>query len=75
MAEQRGASALLVFPSQVFSMGGQLRPEMAIAHFKTIADATDLPIIVFDVSAPGNIRRVFSGEPIGTLVHAHAKES
>ena len=34
-----------------------------------------LPIIVFDVSAPGNIRRVFSGEPIGTLVHAHAKES
>ncbi len=32
-----------------------------------------LPIIVFDVSAPGNIRRVFQGEPIGTLVHA--KES
>ena len=29
-----------------------------------------LPIIVFDVSAPGNIRRVFQGEPIGTLVHA-----
>jgi uridylate kinase len=33
----------------------------------------ELPIIVFDVSAPGNIRRVFQGEPIGTLVHA--KES
>lgn len=47
MAERHGASALLVFPSQVFSMGGQLRPEMAIAHFSTIADATDLPIIVF----------------------------
>jgi 4-hydroxy-tetrahydrodipicolinate synthase len=47
MAESRGASALLVFPSQVFSMGGQLRPEMAIAHFATIAAATDLPIIVF----------------------------
>lgn len=47
MAEQRGASAILVFPSQVFSMGGQLRPEMAIAHFSTIAAATDLPIIVF----------------------------
>ncbi len=28
-------------------MGGQLRPEMAIAHFKRIAAATDLPLIVF----------------------------
>jgi uridylate kinase len=28
----------------------------------------DLPIIVFDVSTPGNIRRALSGEPIGTLV-------
>ncbi|HET9722821.1 MAG TPA: UMP kinase [Actinomycetota bacterium] len=28
-----------------------------------------LPIIVFDVREPGNIRRVVSGEPIGTLVH------
>jgi len=47
MAESRGASALLVFPSQVFSMGGQARPEMAITHFSTIAAATDLPLIVF----------------------------
>jgi 4-hydroxy-tetrahydrodipicolinate synthase len=46
-AEQRGASALLVFPSAVFSMGGQLRPEMTIAHFSTIAAVTDLPLIVF----------------------------
>jgi 4-hydroxy-tetrahydrodipicolinate synthase len=28
-------------------MGGQLRPEMALTHFKTIAAATDLPLIVF----------------------------
>jgi uridylate kinase len=28
-----------------------------------------LPIIVFDLSQEGNIRRVVSGEPIGTLVH------
>ena len=26
------------------------------------------PIIVFDVSQPGNIRRALVGEPIGTLV-------
>ena len=47
MAASNGAAALLVFPSQVFAMGGQLRPEMAVAHFSEIAAATDLPIIVF----------------------------
>ncbi len=47
MAAAEGASALLVFPSQVFGMGGQLRPEMALAHFGAIAAATDLPLIVF----------------------------
>jgi len=47
MAAAEGAAALLVFPSQVFSMGGQSRPEMAEAHFGAIAAATDLPLIVF----------------------------
>lgn len=47
MAERCGASALLVFPPQSMSMGGQLRPEMALAHFKRIADAADLPLICF----------------------------
>jgi uridylate kinase len=28
-----------------------------------------LPIIVFDLREEGNIRRVVSGDPIGTLVH------
>ena len=27
-----------------------------------------LPIVVFDVTAPGNIHRALVGEPIGTLV-------
>ncbi len=44
-AEAGGASALLVFPPGPFTMGQS--PEMALAHFKTIADATDLPLIVF----------------------------
>lgn len=44
-ADAGGASALLVFPPAPFTLGQ--RPEMAIAHFKAIADATDLPIIVF----------------------------
>ena len=47
MAEREGASALLVFPPNSMAMGGQLRPEMALAHFKAIAGATDLPLILF----------------------------
>src|SRR5919197_124499 len=45
MAAYGGASALLVFPPAPFTL--QQSPEMALAHFKRIADATDLPIIVF----------------------------
>ena len=47
MAATGGASSLLVFPPNTMSMGGQLRPEMAIAHFSEIANATDLPLICF----------------------------
>jgi 4-hydroxy-tetrahydrodipicolinate synthase len=48
MAEAGGASALLCFPPHSMGMGGvRHRPEMALAHFKTIAAATDLPLIVF----------------------------
>jgi len=45
MASEGGASALLVFPPAPFTLGQS--PEMALAHFKRIADASDLPIIVF----------------------------
>jgi 4-hydroxy-tetrahydrodipicolinate synthase len=45
MAEQGGASALLVFPPAPLTLGQS--PAMALAHFKRIADATDLPLIVF----------------------------
>ena len=45
MAEQGGASALLVFPPAPFTLGQS--PAMALAHVKRIAEATDLPLIVF----------------------------
>ena len=45
MAEQGGASALLVFPPAPFTLGQT--PAMAVEHFKRIADATSLPLIVF----------------------------
>jgi 4-hydroxy-tetrahydrodipicolinate synthase len=45
MAGERGAAALLVFPPAPFTLGQT--PDMAVAHFKRIADATDLPLIAF----------------------------
>ena len=45
MATAGGASALLVFPPAPFTMGQNAG--MALAHFKRIADATDLPLIAF----------------------------
>jgi 4-hydroxy-tetrahydrodipicolinate synthase len=45
MAADSGASALLIFPPAPFTLGQS--PGMALAHFKRIADATDLPLIVF----------------------------
>src|SRR5215831_16828113 len=45
MAAAGGASALLVFPPAPFTLNQS--SDMALAHFKRIADATDLPLIVF----------------------------
>ena len=44
-AQAGGASALLVFPPGPFTLGQS--PGMALAHFKAIAEASDLPLIVF----------------------------
>jgi 4-hydroxy-tetrahydrodipicolinate synthase len=45
MATAGGAAALLVFPPAPFTLGQS--PAMALAHFRRIADATDLPLIAF----------------------------
>ena len=63
MAERAGASALLVFPPQSMGMGGQLRPEMALAHFRCIAEATELPLIVFQYPMASGL-----GYPFDTLL-------
>ena len=59
MSHENGASALLCFPPQSMSMGGHLRPEMALEHFKRIADATDLPLICFNYPSSGNLSYPF----------------
>jgi 4-hydroxy-tetrahydrodipicolinate synthase len=63
MAQRGGASALLVFPPNSMIMGGQLRPEMALAHFRRIADASDLPLILFQYPLAGGL-----GYPLETLL-------
>ncbi len=45
MAEEGGASALLVFPPAPFTLGQSAA--MAVEHFKRIADASSLPLIAF----------------------------
>jgi 4-hydroxy-tetrahydrodipicolinate synthase len=63
MAQSAGASCLLVFPPNVFTLGGQSRPEMALTHIKTIADACDLPLIMFQYQLAGG-----QGYPLDTLL-------
>lgn len=62
-AEAGGAASLLVFPPQSMTMGGQLRPEMAVVHFATIAEATSLPLICFNYPLSGGL-----GYPHETLL-------
>jgi 4-hydroxy-tetrahydrodipicolinate synthase len=60
MAHAGGAAALLVFPPAIYTFGQ--RPEMAVTHFKRIADATDLPLILFQYPLAGG-----QGYPLATL--------
>jgi 4-hydroxy-tetrahydrodipicolinate synthase len=61
MAHEGGASALLVFPPGIHTFGQ--RPEMAIEHFKRIAEVSDLPIIAFQYGLAGG-----QGYPLSTLL-------
>lgn len=38
----------------------------------TLCMDNDLPIIVFDLTSPGNIRKIIAGDPIGTIVSKNA---
>ena len=62
-AESGGSSCLLVFPPNPLGLGSRSRPEMVIAHFKAIADASGLPIICFQYPLAGGL-----GYPVETLL-------
>ncbi|MBK5103320.1 MAG: dihydrodipicolinate synthase family protein [Burkholderiales bacterium] len=61
MAAEAGASGLLVFPPNVFRNGQ--RPEMAVEHFRRIAEVTDLPLVLFQYPLAGGM-----GYPLATLL-------
>ena len=63
MAQSGGASCLLVFPPGPLALGSQSRPGMVLAHFKTIADASDLPIICFQYPLASGL-----GYPVDTVL-------
>ena len=63
IAQKEGASALLVFPNEVLSLGGQQKPAMAAAHLAAIADACDLPIVLFQYPLATGL-----GYPLDTLL-------
>jgi 4-hydroxy-tetrahydrodipicolinate synthase len=60
MADEGGASALLIFPPAPLARGQY--PDMAIRHFKQIADATDLPLIAFQYGL--NTGLAYSGDTL-----------
>jgi 4-hydroxy-tetrahydrodipicolinate synthase len=47
-ARDGGAAGILVFPPTPFMWGAQQKPDMVLRHFQAIADAVDLPIVVFE---------------------------
>lgn len=61
MATEGGAAALLVFPPGPFTMGQNV--DMALAHFRCIAEATPLPLIVFQYPLASG-----QGYPLETLL-------
>lgn len=49
MAQDEGADALLVFPPDILGLEGSMRPASIIEHFRYITEASDLPIIAFQL--------------------------
>ena len=48
-----------------------LRPEIAVLDATAVSLSMDtkIPVIVFDLLTPGNIKRVLLGEPIGSIIN------
>src|SRR5438445_9187984 len=54
-ATAAGAAGLLIFPPTLFMWGAQIKPDMVLRHFQTLADAVDLPLVVFEYPVASGI--------------------
>ena len=54
-AKMAGADGLLVMPIPHFSFGAVDKPEIVVPYFKALADAVDLPMIVFRYHAESGL--------------------
>jgi 4-hydroxy-tetrahydrodipicolinate synthase len=64
-AKAAGAAGLLIFPPTIFMWGAQVKPDMVLRHFQTLADGVDLPLIVFEYPPASGIG--YSPETLGEL--------
>ena len=64
-ARAAGAAGLLIFPPTIFMWGAQVKPDMVLRHFSALADAVDLPLIVFEYPPASGIG--YSPETLGEL--------
>jgi 4-hydroxy-tetrahydrodipicolinate synthase len=64
-AKAAGAAGLLVFPPTIFMWGAQVKPDMVLRHFSMLADAVDLPLVVFEY--PTATGMGYSPETLGEL--------
>ncbi len=64
-AKAAGAAGLLIFPPTIFMWGAQVKPDMVLRHFQTLADGVDLPLIVFEYPLASGIG--YSPETLGEL--------
>jgi 4-hydroxy-tetrahydrodipicolinate synthase len=64
-AKAAGAQGLLVFPPTIFMWGAQVKPDMVLRHFSVLADAIDLPLIVFEYPLVSGLG--YSPETLGEL--------
>jgi uridylate kinase len=54
-----------------------LQEELAVMDASAVAlcKDNDLPILVFDMTEPGNIIRAVTGDPVGSIVRANARSN
>ena len=64
-AAAAGAAGLLVFPPTLFMWGAQQKPDMVLRHFSALADAVDVPLVVFEYPPASGIG--YSPETLGEL--------